>query len=146
MNLEQPNCLCSRCGNREFVIYNASAGLPPPACTNCGATAWSALPPEPPALPPRRADYDYDRPRGVSRDAQHIGDLLAQQSLSSDGIAGWLRVQSVNRPKTAGNFVIVATVIIAVLTLLLAAAGGGGGAIILGVIFWFAFLFVRRET
>jgi hypothetical protein len=126
---------CSKCGAENSVVHHTT-------CQFCGHEYRPLVVPAPTSQP--EIARREDRPRGVSRDAQHIGDLLAQQSLSSDGIAGWLRVQSVNRPKTAGRFMMTATIVIAIGTLLLSLEAGPG-AIFLGVIFWFYLLFVPKR-
>jgi hypothetical protein len=78
----------------------------------------------------------------VSRDAQHIGDLMAQQALTRDGFAGWLRIQRLNRPKTAGNFIVIVTFLFALVAIPWAIASDSWSPIFFCGFLWFTFLFV----
>lgn len=80
-------------------------------CKRCGSNDWGgANCPECGTLNPSNADYctkcgvsmsgqSQDRPRGVSRSAQHLGDVAAMAELASGNTAGYLAVSMVNRPK-----------------------------------------------
>jgi ribosomal protein L40E len=100
-------------------------------CRRCGSSDWGGTKCEKCGkLNPSDSQYcshcglqlgapDNDRPRGVTRDAQHLGDIQARRALSEDGFAGWFQVQSINRPRTAARGVGCLTIFVAVGVILL---------------------------
>jgi ribosomal protein L40E len=97
---------------------------------------------------------DNDRPRGITRDAQHLGDIQARRAVTEDGFAGWFQVQSINRPRTAlrGLGCLTAFVVVGIILLIVLCSSEPDfsrstvfSCICLGVYLWFYALFHRRR-